>query len=541
MNIASLLLLLGTLLTLALAVHTQRQPVFPGKFHYIAMLVAAAWWSAAAGIELAVSSPQDKVLAAKLAWPGIVAAPSYWTLFIWAYVKGDYQRPPLAWHLGLLVMPVLTCAIALSNDSHQLMYLSTLPVSAEPGAAIDYRHGPWFFFCTLYLYGYMTLSMLVIINALARANTLYQRHYLGFALAMAIPWLVNAAHVTGLLLFFHYDPTPFSFLVMGLVFYWLISRRQLFELLPIAHDVLLDAVPDAVLVINERHRIAQLNRAAQSLPGMPQPAIGMPLTGIGELQSLLPTLWEQSGQTECEIGIAERYYDLRAVTVHYRRHPVGLLLVLHDITQRKHVQLELHQALQSLEDQLDSNAALQAQLHEAAIRDPLTGLHNRRFLAEISPKLLASAARTVQPLALVMLDLDHFKAINDRHGHAAGDAVLSHVAGLLQEHARQSDFLFRIGGEEFLALLPDTTRDEAVALAEGWLARLSLAPAQAGGQTLAVSFSAGVAVIPDDGQSLEQAMQHADQALYTAKHSGRKRVCAGQTTTGRNTPGQLQR
>jgi diguanylate cyclase (GGDEF)-like protein len=413
--------------------------------------------------------------------------------------------------------------IALTNSAHHWMYKSTLPISSAPGAAIAYEHGPWFFIAAMFMYGYMSLSMLVILNALARASQLHRRHYVGLAIAMAVPWLANASYVTGLVTLFDFDPTPFSFLLMGGVFYWLISHRQLFDLLPIAHDVLLDAMPDAVLVINEAKQIAQLNRAAQALPQMPANATGLPLARLDYLSSILPSLWDKELPVEFELNLGDAYYDLRSVTVYYQQQPIGLLLVLRNITHHKLIQIELRQALILLEEQLESNATLQQQLHEAAIHDPLTSLHNRRFLDEITPSLLASATRKQQTLSLAMIDLDHFKAINDQHGHAAGDIVLRHVAQLLQTHLRQSDFLFRIGGEEFLVLLPDTSAEQVGQQVQAWRDLLRLQPPIIDGQPLAITFSAGIAEHHWAHQSLDVALLHADQALYQAKANGRNR------------------
>nr|WP_314899508.1 histidine kinase N-terminal 7TM domain-containing protein [uncultured Deefgea sp.] len=523
MNWPSFSLLLCTVLTLALAVFAAKRKVFPAQYYFVATLLGSAWWSTAAAIELLLTSPSSKVLFAQLAWIGIMAVPTFWAMFVWSYVKGYYQKPSWRWQLGLWLMPLVTVAIALSNEMHHWMYVSTLPISAEVGAAIVYQHGPWFYIAALFMYGYMTLSMLVLLNALARASRLHRRHYIGLAIAMAVPWLANAAHLTGLVTLFDFDPTPFSFLLMGCIFYWLVSHRQLFDLLPIAHDVLLDAMPDAVLVINEAKQIAQLNQAAQSLPNMPPNATGLPLARLEYLNSVLPLLWGKELPVEFEIELGDTYYDLRSVTVYYQQQAIGLLLVLRDITHQKLIQHELKQTLNILEDQIEANALLQQQLREEAIHDPLTGLHNRRFLDEIAPNLIANASRKEQPLSVVMLDLDHFKTINDQQGHAVGDIVLRHVAQLLQTNLRQSDYIFRIGGEEFLILMTDTLSEQAIQQTEVWRAALRQQLPQIAGRDLPVTFSAGIAQQSDEQLNLANALIQADQALYQAKAKGRNR------------------
>ncbi|QZA81450.1 histidine kinase N-terminal 7TM domain-containing protein [Deefgea piscis] len=523
MNWPALVLFSCTIFTLALALLTARRNAFPAKFYYVGMLLSSAWWSGAAGMENWQTAPADKILWAKLAWLGIVTVPCYWTLFVWAYVKGDDRRPTWFGQLALWLMPLLTCLIAFTNDQHHWLYVSTLPVSDAPGAAIRYEHGPWFYLCALYLYGYMTLSMLVIINALARANALYRQHYLGLAIAMAIPWLANAAHLTGLVTLFDFDPTPFSFLIMGGIFYWLITHRQWFDLLPIAHDVLFDAIPDAVLVINDQQQIARLNHAARALPNMPANAIGLPLKLLPSFDNLLPTLWDRLLPVEFELQLGDAYFDLRSVTIYYLQQPIGLLLVLRNITHHKHNQLALQQALISLEAQLESNAQLQQQLHQAAILDPLTNLHNRRFLDEVTPNLLSHSTQQQQTISLVMIDLDHFKTINDHYGHSAGDEVLRHMAQLLRRYSRQTDLLFRLGGEEFLVIFPDTSATQALRLTEVWREQLLAQPALVHGTPMPVTFSAGIVEVAYASNTFDTAIAYADMALYRAKDAGRNR------------------
>ncbi|MDF1821133.1 MAG: sensor domain-containing diguanylate cyclase [Alcanivoracaceae bacterium] len=161
--------------------------------------------------------------------------------------------------------------------------------------------------------------------------------------------------------------------------------------------------------------------------------------------------------------------------------------------------------------------------HRASI-DPLTGLCNRRALASRGEALLAMARRNGQPLSLVLFDLDHFKLINDRHGHAAGDQVLRDTARLMEEQCRAGDLTARWGGEEFLFLLPDTDVVRAQVLVTRLREYLQDRIQLAGQGALPVSASFGIAGL-DDEQTLEQLVNKADRMLYEAKRQGRDRVC----------------
>lgn len=161
-----------------------------------------------------------------------------------------------------------------------------------------------------------------------------------------------------------------------------------------------------------------------------------------------------------------------------------------------------------------------AQLDNAARTDPLTGLLNRRGLAERMDLELARTRRTKQPIAVIVADLDHFKRMNDRYGHEAGDETLTHVADIMRLKKRAIDAAARTGGEEFVLVLPDTDTREALALAE----RIRLAIRDAySDHPLAQTISMGVAAFPQNGGTLAEVSRAADAALYEAKLGGRDR------------------
>jgi diguanylate cyclase (GGDEF)-like protein len=170
------------------------------------------------------------------------------------------------------------------------------------------------------------------------------------------------------------------------------------------------------------------------------------------------------------------------------------------------------------------NALLYRRAVESAYLDPLTRTRNRGALFSSLQREWELARRHGQPLSVIMLDVDHFKAVNDTYGHAVGDAVLKQVADCITRCVRASDIVFRYGGEEFLILLSNTPQDGAMHLAERIRLELARHTHVAGGGTpLRVTASLGVAALYD-GDSKELLLTHADQALYRAKHGGRNRV-----------------
>lgn len=171
------------------------------------------------------------------------------------------------------------------------------------------------------------------------------------------------------------------------------------------------------------------------------------------------------------------------------------------------------------------NLRLREALRNQSIRDPLTGLFNRRYLLESMDRELSRATRDQYPLALVVVDIDHFKRFNDTAGHDAGDAVLCALAETLQAGIRGGDIACRFGGEEFLAVLPGAALESACRRAEDLRERVQRLQVMYQGKPLdPVTISVGVAVFPEHGDTFEAIFRAADAALYEAKENGRNRV-----------------
>ncbi len=167
---------------------------------------------------------------------------------------------------------------------------------------------------------------------------------------------------------------------------------------------------------------------------------------------------------------------------------------------------------------------LMESLRDSTLRDPMTGLNNRRFLEEYVETLVASVQRKRTNAAILMLDLDYFKMVNDTYGHDAGDAVLKALSTVLKQSVRSSDLVIRYGGEEFLIILIDSQGDAASNVAENIRAAVENLKVQVAGIVLQKTISIGIADFPTDSDTFWQAVKFADVALYQAKEQGRNRV-----------------
>ncbi|KQW01269.1 hypothetical protein ASC87_15405 [Rhizobacter sp. Root1221] len=209
---------------------------------------------------------------------------------------------------------------------------------------------------------------------------------------------------------------------------------------------------------------------------------------------------------------------------------LGYFGITRDVTERKRAEQALRDANRQLEEQLRHIQDLHALMREQAIRDELTGVHNRRHFVEVAQRELDRARRHGMTLSLVMLDIDHFKSVNDQHGHHTGDAALQAVGAMLSDTTRAEDLACRLGGEEFAVLLMGMGHDGAMERAETWRSTLAAMHIPTDGTPLRLTASFGVATFPLQADCLVDLMKVADARMYRAKSQGRDRV-AGDTLT----------
>jgi diguanylate cyclase (GGDEF)-like protein len=215
------------------------------------------------------------------------------------------------------------------------------------------------------------------------------------------------------------------------------------------------------------------------------------------------------------------------------------VVVEHDMTEVKHNEVQLrasHEALDRLNRELESRVQertrelrdMNVRLEELASTDSLTGACNRRHFLELARTELSRAKRLGLPLSVIMLDIDLFKSINDRHGHEAGDQALTRLSAEIRSALRAEDIFARLGGEEFIVMLPGQSVDEALKMAERMRALVEAIREPALPEGLTISL--GVAGLAREADDVDDLLRRADQALYRAKHLGRNRVCSSPTS-----------
>jgi diguanylate cyclase (GGDEF)-like protein/PAS domain S-box-containing protein len=291
---------------------------------------------------------------------------------------------------------------------------------------------------------------------------------------------------------------------------------------------------DGVMVMDARGRVVDINRAAHRMLCITGSSpVGKPaadvLADCPEMLAFTATGAAQ-GTSQITRGEPPQVLDIRVTVLpSHSRQPTGYLVVIRDVTERMRAEAEIRAANQHLRVQLAEIERLQHELREQATHDSLTGLFNRRFFEETLQRELAQAERERHPFALILLDIDFFKSINDAFGHTAGDLMLQAVGQLLQKQTRGGDVACRFGGEEFAIVMPGATAEQAATRANDWRGLVCALLVPFAGQALRATISAGVAEYPTHGTTRDQLLHAADQALYLSKHGGRDMVTISST------------
>jgi diguanylate cyclase (GGDEF)-like protein len=500
----------------------------PGAPILALVMAAVTLWVAAAGLEAAAVPIRDKVFWSTVGYVGGNATVLLWLVFILEYT--GHERWLNRRRLALLsIIPVFNVLAALTNDWHRRLWTDFTPGPAGTNLII-YHHGPLYAVVTAATFILTMAGTLLLVRTAMRQTSLHRRQAGIMLTSSMVPWIASLLYSLELTPFPGLDLVPGSFVVSGAILLWGLLRTQIFDLVPVARDAIIERMSDGVLVVDTQDRIVDLNPSAMDLLGATSSSIGQPAHGLLEKWPTILASCHDADGIQAEIALdaaSARFADLRVSPLRDRRGRVtGRLLVIRDISQRKRAEAAVQLANQRLQEQLAEINELHAQLREEAIRDVLTTLFNRRYLDETLPRELSRAARDHCPLSLVMLDVDDFKQLNDKYGHEAGDTILKAIGPFLRAQIRIGDIACRFGGEEFVVVMPNTLVETACQRAEawrGWFGQLVTTFRQ---RPLQGTLSIGVAVFPEHGQTAAELLRAADVALYAAKSAGRNRVVA---------------
>jgi PAS domain S-box-containing protein len=344
------------LITLILAVTGWRNRSYVCAKPFTLLMLAASIWSFGSAFEVSAADPLTQMFAVTIQYPGIVAVPVAWLLFAFEYTGREYwiTRNNLAL---LFAVPCLSIFLVATNSAHNLFYTT---VTQDMVGGVSYAnivYGPFFWFCSIYSYLIIYLSVMLIVQRFVFTSGLYRGQMIAILIAVFTPFFVNLAYAIRQIDFTIIDPTPFAFIISGFAIIVGMMRYQLLDLTPMAQDQVIANMSDGVVVLDTQDRITSLNAPAERILGVSlRQSVGM------SVKTLLPFSWpsaslsdgsgqfsEQLNEIDRMVGGRKQYFELRCIPI--RSHDNGMkgkLIMIRDITNQKLAEIALAQARKKL-------------------------------------------------------------------------------------------------------------------------------------------------------------------------------------------------
>lgn len=516
----TLLLLTAPLAAWVASVAWRRRRA-PAALALTLILAGASWWSLTFALELLPVFRPLPLFWFKLMFVGVVVIPAAFLVFALQFTGFGRYVSRLTIAL-LTIEPLLTQLMIWTDPLHGLFL-----AGYDGSLGTRFIGGTGFWLHTAYSYLLSIVALGLIALRCIRAPSIQRKQARVMLVGAMFSTTANAITILHVIPWAGIDLTPIGFTIVAMFCSFALFRYGLLDLIPVAREAIVERMTDAVLVLDADNRVIDTNPAAAAMLHLnARPLLGEPMNDV-------LTAWPDVAtaccavpdfQGELQLRDDGRCIDIRITPLATEHRSGARLVVLRDVSHVKHIESELRDTNQQLRQKLTEIEELQQRLTEQAMRDPLTGLYNRRFLEESLIRELAKARRTQKPLSVAVIDLDHFKRVNDAHGHHAGDRLLIAVGDLLRSYIRDGDVACRYGGEEFVVVMPGASLEVAAERAEAWryaFAKLKIAPDTL---DLNATFTVGVACYPLNAASAEKILEAADQAMYLAKAAGRDRV-----------------
>ncbi len=507
-------------ISLGIAVYAWKNRRGQGVLSLAGMMLAVAGWLFTSGLVSTSQTPEQERAWVNPRYFMLTAMLAFFITFAIKYTGREKWLTKTRLAL-IFAIPLVTQIIIETNPWHHLFLVD---VHFSPDGMLmgldSVVYGFAFWFHTIYSYSLALIGIGLIAQMSIHTFPLYREQAIILIIGILPPLLTSVIDAFLLIPGLKHPLAPLGFAFMGLAFAWTIFRRRMLDIVPVARDKVIESMSDSLIVLDSHENIVDINLSALQLLGAESSQIiGKPAAQVFHRWHEVVEQYRGQAYTECDMMLPvdglDRWFDLRAsplIDRHGRSN--GRMIILRDITLRKQTEDQLRETLSTI-------TSLQEQLYEQAVRDQLTGLYNRRFFNEIISRELARAIRESYPISFVMMDLDHYKSINDTYGHEVGDLVLQELAMLLTRQTRAGDVVFRYGGEEFLALLPATDLQSAYHYAERWRLSLQDTNIRAAKHDIHITMSIGIAAFTSQHEKYQDILAAADTALYRAKASGR--------------------
>ncbi|MFN8413282.1 MAG: histidine kinase N-terminal 7TM domain-containing protein [Anaerolineales bacterium] len=486
------LLIAGTACLLVAAVILQTRRSAKGATALMVLLFALAWWDVTYSVFWANVPGPTKYFWLDITYVGAVTVPAAVFVFSLQITNlGKWLERPLA--IFIYTEPILVLVCLFTDSLHGLFFAG----KRVANSAVILDAGPVFWFNVVYSYALILWATILLIRFYTRSSGIYRKQIGVVLIGISITWLNSIVFVAGLSPLKGADNTPFSFTIAAIAFAFALWRYQLLDIVPIARDLLIEKMADGVLVVDSRRRIVDMNPKVQSLLGISSTLLGRPVE-----EAFSSHLHEKNilsfvkPQIEIELsGKTKKYVDMQTTPImDDNGKNQGVLIILHDITKLKHAQHELRLI---------------------AIKDSLTGATSRGHFMELAREEIHRTKRLKRPLSLVLMDMDGFKKVNDTYGHESGDSALVALKNISSQCTRKTDIFARLGGEEFVLLLPETEQKAAFEVAEKLRRTLEKTTIKANAKKFKTTISMGVTEFGVHENDTLETMLH-DQIDYVS-------------------------
>jgi diguanylate cyclase (GGDEF)-like protein len=490
---------LGLVVMAALTLTRRRQASQASLL--VLVLCAEAFYCFGYAQEMAQTTLAGAIFWLRVEYIGIPWIPALWVL-IGRRHFGLRGRAAL-----LSVIPVIVAVAEWTNSWHGLYDRSMTLVARDPFWVVVIHRGPIAWLNLANLYGSLLYGTLLCLSRIRASSGLVRLQTIFFATSCVPPLI-------GYLIYFlgwspwGLDVTPLTLCLTIIFVYIGVFRLEWFNLVPTARSLVFKSIRDSVLVMDLQHRLVDFNPAACALfPWLSESCLGQAPASLFPQDSKFIEAFctpDRTRQMTLLVNDEEQHFEMHFYPLDWGRQQLGWAVILANIT----AQIELVQRLQ----------------HHAET-DSLTEVPNRRAFDAAMERECARAKLSHSHFAVMLIDVDNFKTINDDGGHATGDYVLHSVARRIAHCLRSTDLLCRYGGDEFAILLSETALHEASEIADRIRDEMGMAAAKIGQPATPVTLSVGLTVYtPDDPADRRQLLEQADQALYSAKLDGRNRV-----------------
>ena len=496
----------------------------PGvRFLISHQLFLAFWLICLIGESLSYSAT-TKILWSQISYLGFPLAIPFFVLFVIEY--STQSKINSTFIMLILTIPVLTCLAGVTNPWHHLIWKNVYWGAISLNLLV-YEHGIFYAAYVIYCVFLSLFGFGVLFNRIQRSRSPFRSQLFILLLSGIFPLITCLSYATNVMPVMGLDYSTFGFLITYLFLSIGLSSYRLLDLVPVDISNLIKQFQDGMIIIDTRERVVEINQRALELLKITEfPIIGQ------KVQNIIPWKieFERTNHLARTFDVCfdeERgtYYQIQVsnLTNSGMTH-VGFLFVLRDISLSKLTQIQLKLANQRLQNQVTEISNLKELLQDQATHDSLTNLHNRRLMDEVLNQFSNKSIETSQPFSILVMDVDHFKLINDDHGHQAGDEILVAVGNVIKTLTRSTDFCCRFGGDEILVALQNMTADLAAKKAEEVRKEIEQLNVEIDGRLISVKTSIGVATFPDDADTVDVLIYNADQAMYQAKASGGNQV-----------------